>query len=113
MPYELFLALRYLRMRRGRRVARGCGHCWRTASCIEFFTTSVRICFSSAGGNAFASNCDKHNGIIWLIAERTRFAILDPEIGPVVVNLECERGSGDCDVTPEIFCDIESGFLFA
>jgi len=55
---------------------------------------------------------NKHYGIIWLIAERLGLAILDPEIGPVVVNLECEGGSGDCDVTPEIFCDIESGFPF-
>jgi len=45
----------------------------------------MRIRFSRGNGNAFAVYRNKHYGIIRLIAERTRSAILDSKIGPVVV----------------------------
>src|ERR1700745_2681147 len=73
----------------------------------------MRICFSSGKGNTFAVYRNKHYGIIWLIAERTWFAILDPKIGPVVVNLKRERRSRDCHVASKVFCDIDAGFFIA
>ena len=71
------------------------------------------ICFGFAGGDTFASDCHKHSRIVWLIAEGTGLAILDSKIGPVVIDFKCERRTGDCGVATEIFCHVETGFLFA
>src|SRR5437899_3965578 len=71
----------------------------------------MRICFGSGNENTFAVYRNKHYGIIWLIAEGIRFSILDPKIGPVVVNLKREGRSGDCDVASKTFCDIEAGLF--
>src|SRR6202163_410222 len=57
-------------------------------------------------GDAFAANCDKRRGIVRLIAERTWLAILDPEIRPVLVDLECERRAIDRGFFAKIFRDI-------
>src|ERR1700730_9423938 len=57
-------------------------------------------------GDAFAANCDKHRRIVRLITERTWLAILDPEIRPILVDLECERRAVDHGFFAKIFRDI-------
>src|SRR4029077_6636674 len=91
----------------------GCGHGWWASGSGEVLGTSMWICFGFAGGETFASDCHKHSRIVLLIGAGTWLAILDSKIGPVVIDLERERGSGDCGVATEIFCHVETGFLFA
>src|SRR6266446_412855 len=57
-------------------------------------------------GNAFAANCDKHRRIVRLLAERTWFAILVPEIRAVLVDLERERRTIDRGFFAKIFREI-------
>src|SRR5206468_5778686 len=90
-----------------------CGHRQRAAGCGQVFGTSMWVCFDRAGGGAFAFDCHKYRGIVWLVAQGAGFAILNSKIGPVIVDLKCERRAGDSDIMPEIFCDIETSFFVA
>ncbi len=74
---------------------------------------SMWIGVASATGTAFAADRDEHCRIVRLITERTRFPVLDPEIGPVILDPERERCVLDRHVASKIFCDIEDRFLFA
>ena len=40
---------------------------------------------------AFSPNRDENCRIVRLIAERTGFPVLDPEIGPIILDFQCER----------------------
>src|SRR5690242_15693060 len=87
----------------------GRGHRRRTSCCIKFFAdASVWIWFGHAGRNRFATERDEHRRIVRLIAERTWFAVFDPEISPILFDLEREWRSGHCDVASEVFCYIET-----
>src|SRR5262249_40923292 len=89
------------------------GHCRWATSRGEVGSAAMWICFGCSGWNTFASNRNKHGGVVGLIAHGAGFAILDPKIGPILIDSECERRTGDYDVTLEIFCDVKNRFLFA
>ena len=62
----------------------------RRATGRRHFICTMRIFrFRCGRWNAFAANGHKHGRIIWLIADRIWFAVLNPEVRPVVVDLEC------------------------
>src|SRR5947207_12159293 len=64
-----------------------CRHRRRTAGRWHF-GSAVWIRSRRRGSRkSFARDCDEHGGIIWLISDGTRLAVLDPEIGPVVYDL--------------------------
>ena len=71
------------------------------------------ICFRGGDGNAFATDRDKHCGVVRLIAHRTRFAVLDSEVGPIILDPQAEWRVLDRHVASKIFCDIERRFLIA
>src|SRR2546423_11475906 len=57
--------------------------------------------------NAFAAQRHDDSWIVRLIADRTRLSIVDPEIGPVIINPGGERAAVHGRVLPEILRDIE------
>src|SRR5438552_7578897 len=65
----------------------------------------IRRCRSR---DASAADRDEHRGIVRLIADGTRFAVLDSEIGPVIADLEREQRVIDADLAPEIRPDINT-----
>ena len=69
------------------------------------------ICCSRGNGNAFAADRNENCRIFRLIRHRTRFAILNPKIRPVIVDLESKWSSIDRDIASKIFRDIEAVFF--
>src|SRR5438067_1382876 len=63
------------------------------------------IRFRFAGGDPFSADCHKHCWIVWLIADGVGFTILHSKIGPVIIDFECERRTGDRAVVAEICFD--------
>src|SRR5436189_4505006 len=71
----------------------------------------IRCCFCN--WRAFSPNRDEDCRIVRLIAERTGFAVLDPEIRPIILDPQCERRVLDRHVASKTFCNIELRFLIA
>ena len=67
--------------------------------------------FRRLSTNTFATDCDQNCRIVRLIRDGTRFAILNPKIRPVIVDLESKRSSIDLDIASKIFRDIEAVFF--
>ena len=64
-------------------------------------------------GNAFAANRNQDSRIVRLVADRIRFAILDPKVGPVIVDLKCEGRFLDFRFAANILRDIKTCFFSA
>src|SRR6266566_4376911 len=95
------------------RFSAGRRHRRRTASSGHLGAAVWILGFRRLSRNTFAPDCDENCRIVWLIRDRTRFAILNPKIRPVIIDLESERSSVDLDIAPKILRDIEAVFFSA
>src|SRR6476659_11053316 len=68
----------------------------------------MRIWRRRCNWNSAATNGDDDRRIIRRIAERDRFSILNPEIGPIVFNSHSEWRSRNLHIPFEILRDVES-----
>ena len=88
-------------------------HCRRASGRSQVRASAMWIWCCLCGRNTFPADRDQHRRIIRLIRHRIRFAILNPKIRPVIVDLETERTAVDWDVASKIFRDIKTRFFSA